>query len=97
MRVAVGSRHDPLGIGPGADTPMTASDPSWEYRVEVLRLTGKDDSEAARADAVANLDRLGQAGWEAVGFSPAQASSHGLRVETTQFVVLLKRHSEKRR
>ena len=37
------------------------------------------------------LDDLGRHGWEAVGFSPSQASSHGLRVETTEHVVLLKR------
>ncbi len=63
----------------------------WEYRLEVLHLAGKDGGEAARADAIAALDRLGRDGWEAVGFSPSQASSHGLRVETTEHVVLLKR------
>jgi hypothetical protein len=37
------------------------------------------------------LDALGAVGWEAVGFSPSQAASHGLRVETSEHVVLLKR------
>ena len=31
------------------------------------------------------LDALGHDGWEAVGFSPSNASSHGLHVETTQY------------
>lgn len=69
----------------------------WEYRLEVIHLAGRQDSATARAEAVSDLDLLGRDGWEAVGFSPAQASSHGLRVETTQYVVLLKRHAEKAR
>jgi hypothetical protein len=76
---------------------MTTSNARWEYRLEHVHLTGKDDSETARAAAIANLELLGRDGWEAVGLSPTQASSHGLRVETTRFVVLLKRHSEKQR
>ena len=63
----------------------------WEYQLDVIHLGGKDSGESARADAVSTLDALGDNGWEVVGFSPANASSHGLRVETTQFVVLLKR------
>jgi hypothetical protein len=46
-----------------------------------------------RANAVSGLDTLGQDGWEVVGLSPSQASSHGLRVETTEYVLLLKRPS----
>ncbi len=64
----------------------------WEYKLEIFHITGKDDA-AARAGAVAALNVLGREGWEAVGFSPSQASSHGLRVETTQHVVLLKRQA----
>ena len=65
----------------------------WEYRLEVIHLGGKDDGKASRDEAVATLDLLGRERWEAVGFSPSQASSHGLRVETTQHVVLLKRRA----
>jgi hypothetical protein len=63
----------------------------WEYRLEVMHLGGKDGGAASRVDAAAILDALGAEGWEAVGFSPSQASSHGLRVETSEHVVLLKR------
>jgi hypothetical protein len=63
----------------------------WEYRLEVVHLGGRNDGESARAYAVSTLDELGHDGWEAVGFSPSNASSHGLHVETTQYVVLLKR------
>ena len=63
----------------------------WEYRLEVLHVAGKDDAASARAEATSMLDALGRDGWEAVGFSPSQASSHGLRVETTQHLVLFKR------
>jgi hypothetical protein len=63
----------------------------WEYRLEVVHLGGKDGGVASRADAAAALDTLGKDGWEAVGFSPSQASSHGLRVETSEHIVLLKR------
>ena len=62
----------------------------WEYRLEVVDLGG-NDHDAARAEVVAGLDELGGDGWEVVGFSPSHASSHGLRVETTQYLVLLKR------
>ena len=62
----------------------------WEYKLELLDLPGKDDP-ARRVAAADSLDALGHVGWEAVGFSPSHASSHGLRVETTRFVVLLKR------
>ena len=62
----------------------------WEHRLEVLHIAGKDDT-ASRAEAVATLDGLGHDGWEVVGISPSHASSHGLRVETTSYVVLLKR------
>ena len=62
----------------------------WEHRLEIVHLPGKDD-DAARAQAVSALDALGAQGWEVVGFSPSNASSHGLRVETTEYVVLLKR------
>lgn len=62
----------------------------WEYRLETVTVPGKDDAAALQA-ATAGLDRLGTQGWEAVGLSPSHASSHGLRVETTRFVVLLKR------
>ena len=62
----------------------------WEYRLEVLELPGKND-EAIRTAAVVALNDLGRDGWEATGFSPSHAASHGLRVETTRFVVLLKR------
>jgi len=41
--------------------------------------------------AAVELDALGGDGWEAVGISPSHASSHGLHVETTRYVVLLKR------
>lgn len=63
----------------------------WEYRLEVIHLGGKNDGAPARGAAAATLDALGQEGWEAGGFSPSNASSHGLHVETPQFVVLLKR------
>ena len=62
----------------------------WEHRLEVLHLAGKDE-DGARAEAVAVLDAAGRDGWEAVGMSPSHASSHGLRVETTTYVVLLRR------
>ena len=68
----------------------------WEYRLEVVHLVGKDDGATSRADAVSTLDMLGRDGWEVVGFSPSHASSHGLRVETTQYVVSLKRPSKDR-
>ena len=63
----------------------------WEYRLEIVEITGKDDHATARAETVAFLDELGADGWEATGFTPSHASSHGLRVETTQYLVLLKR------
>jgi len=62
----------------------------WEYRLETITVPGKDDADALRS-AKAELDALGVKGWEAVGISPSHASSHGLRVETTRYVVLLKR------
>ncbi|MGZ4675271.1 MAG: hypothetical protein ACXVJ7_13735 [Acidimicrobiia bacterium] len=62
----------------------------WEYRLEVLELPGKDDPDA-RIERAAALDQLGAEGWEAVGVTPTHAASHGLRVETTRFIVLLKR------
>jgi hypothetical protein len=64
----------------------------WEYRLETLSLPTKDDDDSRR-EAVGALDALGAEGWEAVGFSPSHAASHGLRVETTRYVVLLKRHA----
>lgn len=67
---------------------MTAT--RWKYRLETVELHGKDE-EAAVATAQRALDKLGSEGWEAVGFSPSHASSHGLRVETTRYVVMLKR------
>lgn len=63
----------------------------WEYRLEVVHLGGKDGGATSRADAAAMLDALGDDGWEAIGFSPSQAASHGFRVETSEYVVLLKR------
>lgn len=63
---------------------------TWEYRLETLNLPAKDD-DRARSDATRALDALGAEGWEAVGFSPSHAASHGLRVETTRYVVLFKR------
>jgi hypothetical protein len=63
----------------------------WEYLLEVVHLGGKDGGASSRAEAASILDGLGRDGWEAVGFSPSQASSHGLRVETSEHVVLLKR------
>lgn len=62
----------------------------WEYAIKVLRLGGKD-AEASQADAIATLDTLGRDGWEAVSLSPSEASSHGLHVATTEYVVFLKR------
>ena len=64
--------------------------PRWEYRLEDLALPGKPDP-ADSASAIVGLDELGSEGWEAVGFAPSHAASHGLRVETTRYVVLLKR------
>ncbi len=63
---------------------------TWEYRLETIALPAKDD-DRARDEATRALDALGADGWEAVGFSPSHAASHGLRVETTRYVVLLKR------
>jgi len=62
----------------------------WEYRLENVTLPGKDDG-LAMAEAAGALDELGADGWEAVGFAPSHAASHGLRVETTRYVVLFKR------
>lgn len=62
----------------------------WEYRLETLALSGKED-DAAVAAAERGLGALGADGWEAVGFAPSHAASHGLRVETTRYVVLFKR------
>jgi hypothetical protein len=62
----------------------------WEYRFEPVELPGRDD-ERARLAATEALDTLGLEGWEAVGIAPSHAASHGLRVETTRYVVLLKR------
>ena len=56
----------------------------WEYAIRVLRLGGKV-AEAAQADPIATLDTLGRDGWEAVS-PPSEASSHGLRVATTEYV-----------
>jgi hypothetical protein len=59
----------------------------WEYRFEIAVIPDQDPEAATRL-----LDELGAEGWEAVGFSPAEATSHGLRtVQTTEYVVLLKR------
>ncbi len=66
----------------------------WEYRIETLTLPGNDDD--ARLAATASLDALGADGWEAVGIAPSHAASHGLRVETTRYVVLLKRSSARK-
>jgi hypothetical protein len=62
----------------------------WEYRFVRVQLGDRDDASAAADE----LDALGADGWEAVGFSPAHASGHGLSVHTTQYVVLLKRERE---
>ena len=59
----------------------------WEYRFERIAVPNHDPHAA-----VDLLDALGAEGWEAVSFSPAEATSHGLRsVQTTEYVVLLKR------
>ena len=59
----------------------------WEYRFEIVGLASHEARDASHV-----LDELGAQGWEAVGFSPAEATSHGLRtVQTTTYVVLLKR------
>ena len=65
--------------------------PRWEHHFEVLELAGKRGDDAMRADAIATLDALGRDGWEVVGLTPSHASSHGLRVETTEYIALLKR------
>jgi hypothetical protein len=59
----------------------------FEYRVVTITV------DRAQADGVdlAALDDLGAEGWEAVGISPATASGRGLHVETSTYVVLLKR------
>jgi hypothetical protein len=62
----------------------------WAYTIQVLHLGGKE-AERLHADAISILDRLGREGWEAVSLSPSEASSHGLRVATTEYVVLMKR------
>jgi hypothetical protein len=62
----------------------------WEYRLETLTIPGKDD-DPARLEATRALNELGADGWEVVGFAPSHAASHGLRVETTRYVALLKR------
>lgn len=62
----------------------------WEYRLEVVTLSGKE-GDAKRGEAIVTLDALGRDGWEAIALSPSHASSHGLRVETTEYVALLKR------
>ena len=59
----------------------------WEYRFVRVHLGDRDDPTAA-ADA---LNGDGGEGWEAVGFAPAHAGSHGLSVQTTDYVVLFKR------
>jgi len=59
----------------------------WEYRFETVEVPDRDPHAATEL-----LDELGADGWEAVGFSRAEATSHGLRsVQTTGYVVLLKR------
>jgi predicted nicotinamide N-methyase len=58
----------------------------WKHRLEVMDLAAGNGLPAARF-----LDELGAQGWEVVGFTPWKASSHGLRVETNAYVVLLKR------
>jgi len=59
----------------------------WEYRIEIVVVPNHDLHAATEL-----LDELGADGWEAVAFSPAEATSHGLRsVQTTEYVVLLKR------
>jgi hypothetical protein len=60
----------------------------WEYQIEVVDLDDRDHPPEA---AVAQLARQGLDGWEAVSMSPSHAAGRGLRVETTQYVVLLKR------
>ena len=67
----------------------------WEHRLEILQLAGKDH-DASRAAAVSALDALGSEGWEVIGFSPSSAASHGFRVETNEYVVLLKRPAKGR-
>ena len=57
---------------------------TWEYRLETVH-TDKGH------DPLAAIDELGREGWEAVGIAPATASRHGLGVESSEFVVLLKR------
>jgi hypothetical protein len=73
---------------------MTAS--RWEYRFEAVHLDGKDGA-ASRQNAIAALDELGEDRWEAVGLLPSHASSRGLHVETTEFVVLFKREQRRAR
>lgn len=64
----------------------------FEYRWEVVTA-----AKGEPPDADGLLDRLGADGWEAVGVAPSTASGHGLRVETTAYVVLLKRRVVTRR
>lgn len=64
----------------------------YEYRWEVVT-AGRGEP----PDPEGLLARLGAEGWEAVGFAPSTAGSHGLRVETTAYVVLLKRRAAPRR
>jgi len=62
------------------------SEAQWQYRLEVIDLAAGNG-----IPAVGVLDALGAQGWEVVGFAPSKAASHGLRVETSAYVVLLKR------
>jgi|GEM_PF-3147647 hypothetical protein len=60
---------------------------AWEYHLEIVHTDNGRDPLAS----MARLDELGRDGWEAVGLAPATASRHGLGVESSEFVVLLKR------
>lgn len=59
----------------------------WEYRMALVH-TNHDRGEP---DPVEVLNELGDEGWEAVALVPTTASRHGLGVESSNFLVLLKR------
>jgi len=61
----------------------------WEHRLEVIDLAAGNG-----LPAVGVLDELGAQGWEVVGFAPSKAAGHGLHVETSAYLVLMKRPLE---
>jgi Trypsin len=77
------------------DRPADSVSPMWEYAIrEYVQEWGEQTEDRSMATFLAELNRLGEDGWEAVGITPRTHYDRGGGPggwDTFTFVVLLKR------